>query len=319
MKKTLLAAILCASGALFGQTTEVEDDLKVQRLDTIQGWKKGGFFNLTFGQVALSNWAGGGTNSISGNVVVSLHANYTKGNLSWDNNLSLAHGVIQQGKSSSPWIKNDDKIDFSSKVGRKINDKLFVAGLLNFRTQFAEGFESELRTTVISKFAAPAYSIAAIGLDYKPNPIFSAFIAPLTVKTTIVGVQNLADQGLYGVDAAIFDDFGVKTEDGKMIRNEFGGYLRLKFAKDFTKAISLESKADFFSNYLNNPENIDVNWEVLLSLKTGKYLTTTITTNLIYDDDVDIGLDENGDGVAEKSGPRIQFKEVFGVGLSFKF
>jgi hypothetical protein len=319
MKKVLLAALIAVTSVGYSQTTEAESELKTQSTDTISGWKKGGFFNLTFGQVALSNWSGGGTNSMSGTAIVNLFADYTKGKLAWENDLNLGYGVIQQGKASSPWIKNDDKINFSSKVGQKISKQLFVAALLNLKSQFTNGYETELRTTLISKFAAPAYSIAAIGIDYVPNKYFSAFVAPVTLKTTIVGVKSLADAGMYGVEAATYDLTGGVLTDGKMMRNEFGGYLRLKFAKDFTESITVESKADLFSNYLNNPQNIDVNWEVLVAMKIGKYLTTTITTNLIYDDDIDIAIDDNDDGVTDRVGPRIQFKEVFGLGLSYKF
>lgn len=321
MKKILTFALLAITATVYSQTTEAEADLKTQNTDTVPGWKKGGFANLTFGQVALSNWVGGGTNSMSGNVIVNLHANYNKGTVSWENDLNLSYGVIKQGDSKAPWIKNDDKIDFSSKAGKKLKKSLYAAALLNFRTQFAPGYETALQTNLISKFAAPAYLIGAVGIDYKPGEgkVFSAFVAPVTLKTTIVGRQDFADAGMYGVEGATYDDLGAKLSDGKTIRNEFGGYLRLKFAKDFSKTISAESSADFFSNYVENPQNIDVNWQVLVAMKISKYLTTTISTHLIYDDDIDIAIDSNGDGVTDKAGPRLQFKEVFGLGLSYKF
>jgi hypothetical protein len=76
---------------------------------------------------------------------------------------------------------------------------------------------------------------------------------------------------------------------------------------------------DLFSNYQNNPQNIDVSWETIIGLKVNRFITTTITTHLIYDDDIDIGVDRNDDGVIDGSGPRTQFKEVIGVGLNVKF
>ncbi len=50
-----------------------------------------------------------------------------------------------------------------------------------------------------------------------------------------------------------------------------------------------------------------------------EYLSANIVTHLIYDDDIDIPVDENGDGVFDSAGPRVQFMEMFGVGLSLKF
>lgn len=317
MKKILLASLTLLAVSLNAQVTEKEDVLKVQKTDTVQGWSKGAFFNLTFGQVALSNWVGGGTNSISGNALINLHADYRKGKSLWENALNMSYGVIKQGASSSPWIKNDDRLEFNSKYGRQVKENTYGALLVNFRSQFAPGYETEAQTNLISNFAAPAYLIAAAGIDHKRKAL-SVFVAPATLKTTIVGNQTLADLGMYGVDAATFDAVGTKLTDGSTIRNEFGGYLRMNFNHDFTKTIGVESSADFFSNYLNNPQNIDVNWQTLVKLKVSKYLTTTIFTHLIYDDDIDIAVDTNGDGVTDKMGPRLQFKEVFGVGLSYK-
>jgi len=83
--------------------------------------------------------------------------------------------------------------------------------------------------------------------------------------------------------------------------------------------ISLQTKLDLFSNYLDNPQYIDVNWEVLISMKVNKYISATLSTQLLYDHDINIAIDENGDGITDKSGSRTQFKEVLGVGFSYKF
>ena len=83
--------------------------------------------------------------------------------------------------------------------------------------------------------------------------------------------------------------------------------------------MGLDTKLDLFSNYLNNPLNIDINWETTITLKVNKFLSANFTTHLIYDDDIKISVDNNSDGVIDAIGPRIQFKEVFGAGLSIKF
>jgi hypothetical protein len=161
--------------------------------------------------------------------------------------------------------------------------------------------------------------VFAIGIDYRPNNIWTAFIAPVTLKTTIVADQNLANAGAYGVTGAEYDDLGNLVTKGKTIRNEFGGYLRFKYQKDIITNVNLQTKVDLFSNYLHNPQNIDVNWQVLLAMKVNKYITATLSTHLIYDDDIDIAVDTNNDGITDKTGPRTQFKEVFGIGFSYKF
>jgi hypothetical protein len=158
----------------------------------------------------------------------------------------------------------------------------------------------------------------AIGLDYKVKN-FSALIAPLSGKITTVNDQRLADAGAFGVDPAQFDAAGNMTSRGDRVRKEFGGFIKIMYRKDLMTNVTFQTKADFFSNYLENPENIDINWESVLSMKINKFLVTTVTFSLIYDDDVMISVDDNHDGVVEAIGPRTQFKEVLAIGLSYKF
>ncbi|HRY99858.1 MAG TPA: hypothetical protein P5550_12450, partial [Bacteroidales bacterium] len=107
--------------------------------------------------------------------------------------------------------------------------------------------------------------------------------------------------GAYGVDP------------GENLRSEFGGFVKVAFKTDLMENVNFQTKADFFSNYLNNPQNIDVNWEVLIAMKVNKFITANLSTQLLYDDDINI-VDKNGD-----IGPRTQFKEIFGIGFAYKF
>ncbi len=181
------------------------------------------------------------------------------------------------------------------------------------------GFNYPDDSTKISDLLAPAYLLGAVGLDYKPSDKFTAFVAPVTAKTTFVNDQVLADAGAFGVEKAVYDTAGNLLTAGKNIRTEFGGYIRLFYKVDVMKNVSLQTKLDLFSNYLENPQNIDVSWEVLISMKVNKYISATITTHLLYDDDTDISIDNNNDGIIDRIGPRTQFKEVLGVGFSYKF
>ena len=95
--------------------------------------------------------------------------------------------------------------------------------------------------------------------------------------------------------------------------------LRAQFKKDVMENVNFQTRIDLFSNYSEEPTHIDVNWEVLIAMKVNKYISATVTTNLIYDHDVDIAVDEDGDDIIDAIGPRTQFKEVLGVGLSVKF
>jgi hypothetical protein len=319
MKKTSLffVAIILAQLAL-GQITEAEKKLRSASSDTTLGWKNGGMITLNFSQASFSNWAAGGQNSISFNGLVSVFANLKKEKYTWDNMLDIGYGFLQQGKNGS-LIKTDDKIDFSSVYGRNASKSWYYAALLNFKTQMAPGYNYPNDSTKISGFLAPAYLVGAVGMDYKPNSHYSAFIGPLAEKTTFVNNTTLADSGAYGVDKATYNTTGVLVTHGKKTKNEFGGYLRMVYQNKIFKdsSVSFLTKLDLFSNYLHNPSNLVVNWEINILFKVNKFISATFSAQMLYDDAVKISVD-NGDGTTRLIGPRLQFKELIGIGFSYK-
>jgi hypothetical protein len=308
MKKTLILMVMLLpfiwSNA---QITDAEKNLKTQTVDSIEGWKSGGMINLNMSQTSLTNWAAGGQSSIAINGLLNLHDQYKKGNSLWENFLDLAYGSMKQGDAN--WWKSDDKIAFTSKYGYKAAKSFYIAGLVDFKTQFAKGYNYPNDSVMISRFMAPGYLLGALGVEYRPGDNFDVFLAPFTGKFTFVLDQTLSDSGAFGV------------KRGENVFSEFGGYLRIFAKKDLMENISIQTNLDLFSNYLNNPQNIDVNWRVLLSLKVNKYFSATISTEMIYDDDIKIVEDKNNNGIVEpgEKGPRLQFKEVLAIGLAYKF
>ncbi len=312
----LTTLVLCIF-QINAQTTAVETSLLKQNKDSLDGWKIGGVFSANFSQVSLTNWSAGGESSIALNTLLNAFVNYKKGNATWGNSLDLAYGMLKSGKDFVK--KTDDKIDFTSKYGQKAYKNLYYAGLINLKSQFTKGYNYPNDSIKISNFLAPAYVLGAIGMNYGLSDKFTLFISPFTMRTTIVNDQNLADIGAFGVDAAQYDALGNLIKHGKRIRSEYGGYLRLIYRGKLMKNINIQNKLELFSNYIDNPSNIDVNWEVLIAMKVNKYISATISTQLIYDDNIDIMVDNNNDGLIDAIGPRVQFKEVIGVGLSYKF
>jgi len=276
-----------------------------QDADTVSNWKKGGIATLNFSQVSFSKyWAAGGENSLSGGAMLNIFANYEKDNLSWANSIDFGYGLIKQGDITK---KSNDRIELNSQFGRKATEKLFYSGMMNFRTQFAPGYNYPNDSVVISRAFSPAYLTTSLGIEYKPSDKFNLFISPLTGKFTIVSDDLLSAEGAFGVDP------------GKKFRAELGGFLKVMYKTPVVTNVDLLTKADFFSNYLKNPQNIDVNMEVLLSMKINEYLSATINVLMIYDDDVKFSIDTTGDGIPDKKSPKTQLKEVFGLGFSYKF
>jgi len=317
---TFISLCLLLANFIIAQVTEPEKTLRKQTIDTIVGWKTGAVISIGATQTSFTNWAAGGENSFAVSNIGSLYANYKKKRSSWDNTLDLGYGILRQG-GNKKWQKTDDKVDFASKYGQKASKDWFYAALLNFKTQMDAGYNYPNDSVKISDFLAPAYIIGALGMDYKPSKHFSAFIAPVTSKITIVNNQKMADAGAFGVEKAVIDEnTGAVITPGEKMRTEFGGYVKLAFQKDeILKNVNLTTKIDLFSNYLENPQNIDISWEVLVAMKVNKFITVTLSTHLLYDDDIKIGIDTNNDGTLDKFGPRTQYKQVIGVGLSYKF
>lgn len=307
----LLAGVFIA-GSSFSQVAEPKD---VTKKDSVRYWQYGGVVMLNFGQTALSNWSAGGDNSQSGNSFFNFFANYKKKNISWDNTIDLGYGMLRRNEQLR---KTDDKIDFSTKFGMAASKKWNYSALFNFKSQFTTGYKYPNDTTriKISEFLAPAYIVTAIGMDYKPAKFFTAFISPLTGKITIVKNDSLADVGAFGVEKAQFDPVTKeKIKDGKNIREELGGFVKIAFQKDIIKNVNLSTKIDVFSNYVDNPQNVDIDWQVLISMKVNKFISASISTHLKYDDDYRPKNKVTG----ENDPAEIQFKEVLGVGFSYKF
>lgn len=296
---SIIVMCLFISTALIGQ----------EKTEAPKLWKKAGDFSINFSQVSFSNWAAGGKNSVSGVALFNYSANYLKDRVSWDNSLNMGYGLLKEQNRSV--VKSEDKLEISSKVGYKMTEagKWFFSGLTNFRTQFADGFNYTNKDYPerISTFFAPAYLTLAVGFDYKPTDKFTLFMSPLSGKFTFVADKELADAGAFGVDP------------GKKSRAEMGGTLKSELKFKVVKNVDAVTNLTLFSNYLKNPQNIDVNWDFRLNMKINEYLSANLLTNMIYDDDIQVPIDSNDDGIIDGKGRRIQLKQLFGAGLSLKF
>jgi len=301
---------------IFNPTNQV-----LQVVDTSSKWENRGIFSLSLAQAALINWAAGGENSFAVNGLMKYFTNYTSGKTSWENVINVGYGFMKQGNNER-YLKTDDKFHVASKYGHRINEFLNYTLLLNFDTQMAIGRNENDQK--IANLFAPAYLITSLGFDLRVQGAFSVVIAALTSKFTFVNDQQLANQGSFGLEGAVYDDFGVMITQARRYRSEFGGYVSMNYVKnDFEQEwlnnISINSKLTLFNNYLVKPENLDVNWELLVVMKVNKFLSVNINTHLYYDHDVKTSVDNDNDGTIDSFGPRVQFKELLGIGFVFNY
>lgn len=281
---------------------------------TPSNWKLQATYGLNGTQSSFVNWAAGGRNNISVLGYIEASAKYSKNKINWDNDLGLALGGMKYiGKGNNEDLqKTDDRIDFATKLGYKFKEKWNLTLLGGFKSQFMDGFTYPNDSIRVSKFMAPGYANFSLGIDFVPNDHFSAFLSPLSTKLTFVQDQVLSDAGAFGVEGAVYDETtGDVITNGKRFRGEFGAYLKLQYNQTIAKNIELKSKLELFSNYLNNPQNIDVNAEIIMNFKVNNWFSASVNWLLIYDDDIDIRDADGG------FGPRTQFKSVIGLGVSY--
>lgn len=304
-KYLLSASFLFICATSFSQTAALESVKRDTTSDRTKAWKKSGFAGLNFTQVSLSNWSAGGSNSISGLALFKYSANYKDQKNSWDNFLDLAYGLSQEGEENPR--KSDDKIDISTKYGRFAFKNWYYSALAGFRSQFSKGYNYPNDSVAISNFLAPGYLTVALGMDYRPNDNLTILASPCAGRLIIVNDDSLAAIGAFGVDSA------------KTTKLEVGAMVRVLFKKDIIENVGLINKLELYSDYMGDVSKVDINWEITLNMKVNEYISANLSTHLIYDEDTKIGIDSNGDGSIDTYGPRTQFKEVLGVGLSYKF
>ncbi len=301
MKKVLLTAL-----ALFLAIATFAQD------EQPQGWTHKGNFGINLGQSSYTNWAAGGQNSLTALGAFNYEIHYLKNKFKWDNTLNMSLGYCFYSFKKKP-VKTDDLIEFSSLAGLEATKHLNYAAELSFKSQFAPGFNYAVDSTnCISKFLAPAYITLGLGIEWTPNEYFSLYFAPVTGRITIVNDQRLAEVGAYGVEPGYFNpNDSTEWIHGKKIRYEFGARAVAKFQYPIAKNIDFSTKLELFSNYLKNPQYIDVDWQNMLVLKINDWLNANLSTHLIYDYDIPF-YDAEG---ALIKGSKVQFKEVMAIGF----
>lgn len=312
----LLLALLMGVGAM---AQEAEAPAKSSH------WHSKGNIGLNFSQGTFTNWAAGGQNTLAWMGTLNYSLNYAKNNFKWENTLNAALGYSFFDFKKKA-IKTDDQIEFTSLAALKATKTLNYSLELAFRSQFAKGYDYKTDSThYISKWLAPGYISLGLGMEWVPNEHFSLNFAPLAGRVTIVNDSILAAAGAYGVNTLDKNDPTDHTL--RTIRYEFGARLTAKFNYTIFKNVDYETKLELFSNYLNHPERIDVDWQNLLLLKVNSWLNCNFATHLIYDYDVKFPVN-NADGtptldtdgnVVMTEGSKVQFKEVLSVGFMINF
>ncbi|MDO5637898.1 MAG: DUF3078 domain-containing protein [Myroides sp.] len=279
-------------------------------------WKKTNSLGLDINQGTFSNWSAGGYSSVSGIVKGDFNRTYEKGRTMWVNELKVRYGLNKQ--ENVELRKTDDVLSINSSFGYKssVKSNWYYSAKMTLNTQMANGYAYPNVEDPISRAFAPAYLFVGIGAEYFKND-FKAYISPVTLKSTLVLDEVLANKGEFGLDGGIFDAEGNLIKPGKKSRNELGFLFTSEWKKSIMKNVLLKNNLTLYTDYLNNFGNVDVDWQLTLEMKVNSLLKATLGGHLIYDDDIKNKRDVNGVQITE--GPRVQFKQLLSVGLVYNF
>jgi len=298
MKIQLLTVLITATIAIRVQA----QDATVREFQTMalkdlkpldkDGWKKTGTFVVTVNQGALRNWAAGGEkNTLGITTILNYNINHRKGRYTWNNYFDLSFG-FQNASSFGRFRKIDDQVDVTSKYGYQFSPHWFTAVLTNINTQVMPGYYyTDSANNKISNFLTPGKVLLSVGFDYRPDKHFSLFISPITTRWILKIDKDFLQVNKFGVPP------------NKKQYSELGAFATAKYTKSFAPWVTYTGRLDLFSNFKRKPQNVDVYCTNFLNLKINKWMSTTVSVDLLYDDDV---MKET------------QLKEILGIGLAIK-
>jgi len=295
--KKLTTLLLCLFGIF---ASNAQQDSTAAVTDTIKRWETKGNASLLFNQSTFDNWLAGGENNISGIVGVNYDFNYKKDDWTWDNKVIASYGLVKT-RNSSFAKKTDDRLELNSLLGKKIkeNSEWSYSAFLNFKTQFSKGYNysknedgAEIREEY-TNFLSPAYLYFGPGMLWKKNDNLKVNLSPATSKLTFVDKNFTLPEEAY---------FGVK--EGESIRYELGFNASVYYKLDVIANVTFENILNLYSNYLEDPQNVDIDYQLNIVMKINKYLSTNLSFQTIYDDNAFRGF---------------QVRQVFGVAANYGF
>lgn len=296
-------------------TTKTPDSTKV----IPSNWKKENLVGFDLTQIAFVNWNAGGNSSISGLLKGTFTRNYQVDNQKWLNEIVVRYGVVKQ--DGVELRKTDDALQFNSTFGyrKDTTSNWYHSAKLNFRTQFTNGFSYPNTETSISSIFAPAFTFLGTGAEYNDkDKSLQIYLSPLTMKNTLVLNQRLANQGAFGVRPAAFDPITNELiRSGAKSRTELGVLVMTGYKSEVYKNITVENRLSLYSDYINRFGNIDVDFQMQWDFVVNKYVRANINLHLIYDDDIKAKEEINGEQVTV--GPKIQLKQMLGIGATYSF
>jgi hypothetical protein len=279
----------------------VNEIIKLVDKDTI-AWTYGSGIGLDMRSLMLINpRVGSGQSQIGFGIIWGGLAKYNKDKLTWYNTSSVQLAAQKIGTgNTNPWIKNIDIFRINSKLSYAWESELF-SNAVDFTLQSIllptySGNKlrpKEERDRLVATFFSPATINFSPGIEYKPNDKFHFLISPAGFKGIFILNQGVANLDIYNT-RPILNEMG---DTLRFSRSDlrFGNFLRSTYKDKFLNdALIVQTTLDLFSNYLRNPENIDILWRTEFNYRLFKNLFLNLNTEFFYDNDVLVQVDKEG-------------------------
>lgn len=291
------------------------------KIPLVPVWLKENKLVLDFNEVAFVNWNSGGTNSISALLGARFARNYSLRHFTWNNSLVVNYGInAQEGQVLR---KTDDHFEIISNLGfkRDMLSNWFYSARFNFKTQLSNGYSYPDTSKPISRFMAPGYLFLGGGVEYGKNiEKLSLYFSPFTLKSTFVLDGDLANAGSFGVTPAVLDEEGNIRVPGDTVRLELGLLFSGAHEAEVMENVTVNNALSLYTDYVNNFGNVDVDWVLSAEFKVNQFIRASFGSHLKYDDDVKIvELLETAENEYVEKGPKVQWKQLLGVGVVVDF
>ena len=261
---------------------QIPEDIPVTpfNLNNFKEEKKWFFYgqnNLHFNQATFSHWNSGGNNNLGVIGKINYNLSYKNRKHYLENFLQLGYGfVAAEGQSTR---KTEDYINVSSNYGYELGRNYYLSTGYQFLSQFTPGYNYVLTPDPtyedrVSKFMAPGYLNAGIGISYNPNENFQVIFRPANGKFTFVLDPKLQLKGRYGLE-----------RDGQNVRTELGAMVNFLYRLKVYKDVNFVNQLNFFSNYVDHTEIVDINYSGVLNMKFNKFISAVVGLDVLYDHD----------------------------------
>ena len=275
--------------ALTIQIQSIYSQEVTQESPPVSPWKKVGTFSFLVNQSSFDNWIAGGVSNISGAIGVNYDFNYSKANWSWDNKIIVAFGITKI--KAQDIQKSNDRLEWNSVLGKKAKGNWNYSLFLNFKTQFTDDLNSETKGP--TRILSPGYLQVGPGILWKKSDDLKVNISVATLKLIVVDKElTLPDDAYFGV------------EEGSSVRYELGASIGAYYKFTLMENITMENILNMYSDYLEDPQNVDFDYTINIVMGINKYFSTNLAFQAIYDDNAFQGL---------------QTRQMIGLGINYRF